>query len=195
MILKKVPSSKIKRFLQNFILPLSIFIFFLDSCTLYKLKDDSDKIPNFHKVNNLLYRGGQPTKKSFLSLKKLNISVIINLRSTCEDVKEEGEIAEAMGMKFVSIPWKLWNPFCIPKDEDVTIFLNTLKKEHEKGKKVFVHCLHGRDRAGIMIACYRISECKWSFENAYEEMKKYGFLWWWYFRFKSYLYEFSEKNK
>jgi protein tyrosine/serine phosphatase len=39
---------------------------------------------------------------------------------------------------------------------------------------VFVHCRYGCDRAGTIIACYRIRHDHWSNEAALEEARKYG---------------------
>ena len=39
---------------------------------------------------------------------------------------------------------------------------------------VFVHCQHGADRTGIIIACYRIRHNKWTSKQALLEAKKYG---------------------
>lgn len=39
---------------------------------------------------------------------------------------------------------------------------------------VFVHCEHGCDRTGTIIACYRIRVGGWPNEAALEEARKYG---------------------
>ena len=41
-------------------------------------------------------------------------------------------------------------------------------------KPVFVHCMKGKDRTGLVIAAYRILHQGWSLERAYQEMLKYG---------------------
>jgi hypothetical protein len=43
------------------------------------------------------------------------------------------------------------------------------------GKKVFVHCRLGDDRAGMTIAAYRMAEQGWSAPEAMKEMQAYGF--------------------
>jgi protein tyrosine/serine phosphatase len=40
---------------------------------------------------------------------------------------------------------------------------------------IFVHCLHGRDRTGLMTAVYRVHFDGWPVEKAYEEMLECGF--------------------
>jgi protein tyrosine/serine phosphatase len=39
---------------------------------------------------------------------------------------------------------------------------------------VFIHCLHGCDRTGTIVACYRIKHHSWSSRTALEEARKYG---------------------
>jgi protein tyrosine/serine phosphatase len=41
-------------------------------------------------------------------------------------------------------------------------------------KPVFIHCIHGCDRTGTMIACYRIAHDQWSNKAALAEAKRYG---------------------
>jgi protein tyrosine/serine phosphatase len=40
---------------------------------------------------------------------------------------------------------------------------------------VFVHCEHGADRTGTIVACYRMKTDGWSAERALVEAKTYGF--------------------
>ena len=39
---------------------------------------------------------------------------------------------------------------------------------------VFVHCKHGEDRTGTVIACYRMTHDNWDDEQAITEAKKFG---------------------
>ena len=41
-------------------------------------------------------------------------------------------------------------------------------------KPVFVHCMKGQDRTGVVIAAYRIRRQGWTFDQAYQEMLSYG---------------------
>jgi len=48
---------------------------------------------------------------------------------------------------------------------------------------IYVHCKHGVDRTGLVIAHFRIINQGWSFDKAIQEMKDNGFhmlwYWWW----------------
>jgi len=51
---------------------------------------------------------------------------------------------------------------------------------------VFVHCRRGKDRTGVVIACYRMRAEGWTAEQALGEAKQHG-LAWWEFRMKGYI--------
>ena len=40
---------------------------------------------------------------------------------------------------------------------------------------VYVHCVGGRHRTGVMTAAYRITRDAWTSEQAFKEMKQYKF--------------------
>lgn len=63
-------------------------------------------VPNFHKVSEKLYRGGQPTAEGMQQLEKLGIKTIINLRSFHSDrdeIKGTGSHCFALRSKTVRI--------------------------------------------------------------------------------------------
>ena len=49
--------------------------------------------------------------------------------------------------------------------------------------QIYVHCLHGVDRTGFVIAAYRMLVQGWTIEKAYQECLDYGHhvyaYWWW----------------
>jgi protein tyrosine/serine phosphatase len=46
-----------------------------------------------------------------------------------------------------------------------------------ENQPVFVHCNHGSNRTGTIVACYRISQERWTGKRAIEEAKRYGMSW------------------
>lgn len=127
-------------------------------------------LPRFGSVSNQLYRGGQPEGPGFAELKKLGIDIVVNLRDETDEIARERKLVEALGMRFVSIPWRGKQD---PKTEQVSEFLGLLRDNPER--KVFVHCRRGAERTGVMVACYRMSRDLWSPDQALAEMEKYGF--------------------
>src|SRR5262249_20761451 len=68
-------------------------------------------IHNVGKINDTLYRGGQPKEAGMAELKKLGITAIVDLRGEDREKFEwERGAAEALGMRFLHIPVSGWAP-------------------------------------------------------------------------------------
>ncbi len=129
-------------------------------------------IPNFHKVNDGLYRGAQPSAAGFQELSKLGVKTVLDLREFDSRSREEKRDVEAAGMRYVNIPLQGTN---VPADSDIAMALSLIG---EKGAgPVFVHCRRGADRTGTVIAAYRVTHDGWSGEKALREAKDYGMAW------------------
>ena len=124
-------------------------------------------LPNFAEVTPKLYRGGQPGADGLKGLKKMGVSIIVDMRGGHSE--HEKAAAEQLGMQYISIPWHC--PF--PSDEPFLKFLKVI--EQNPDKKVFVHCRLGDDRTGMAIASYRMAEEGWSAADALKEMELFGF--------------------
>ena len=122
-------------------------------------------IPNFHKVSDNLYRGAQPTAEGIKKLKEMGIKTIVNLRYAHTDFDEIGNTE--IGYKHIIV--KSWD---INEDEIIR-FLKIVADK--KASPVFVHCLHGADRTGMMCAIHRIVLQGWENHEAVMEMTKGGF--------------------
>ncbi len=123
-------------------------------------------VPNAGEVTPKLYRGAQPDSQGFKALAHMGVNIVVDLRGSRESERER---VNKLGMEYVAIPWHC--PF--PKDEAFARFLELLRQN--PGKKVFVHCRLGDDRAGMTIAAYRMAEQGWSSQEAMKEMEAYGF--------------------
>jgi tyrosine-protein phosphatase SIW14 len=123
-------------------------------------------ISNVAEVTPNLYRGGVPSKEGFQELGQMGINIVVDLRGS--HAVERKEVTE-LGMQYVALPWHC--PF--PRDAVFARFLSLLREN--SGKKVFVHCRLGDDRAGMMIAAYRMAEQGWTPQAAMKEMEAYGF--------------------
>jgi protein tyrosine/serine phosphatase len=125
-------------------------------------------IQRFERVNENVYRGGQPSIDGFKALAKAGFKTIVDLRSSADEAGKEKQTVEALGMQFVSIPMKMR----APADEQIAKVIS-LFTSATKGP-VFVHCHGGRDRTGTAVACYRISHDGWSNDAALREAFKRG---------------------
>jgi len=127
--------------------------------------NDTPGLSNYAKVSEALHRGGQPTAEGFAELRKMGIKTVVDLRALHSDRDK----LEGSGLQYVRIYCKAWHP----EDEDVVKFLQVLRDP--KNYPVFVHCQHGADRTGMMVAAYRVVEQGWSVEDAAKELDKFGF--------------------
>ena len=126
------------------------------------------RIDNFGRVNANYYRGAQPKGRDFASLAKLGVKTVI-------DLQEDGDLGEATlvsgaGMKFFRIPM---NTRVVPTREQLATFLKLVNDP--ANQPVYVHCAGGRHRTGVMTAAYRITHDGWTADQAFKEMKQYGF--------------------
>ncbi len=124
-----------------------------------------DGVPNLHKVTDSLYRSAQPTALGMKNLKKMGIETIINLRSFYSDRNDIG----TTGLGYEHIYMKAWHP----ERKEAVRFLQIVT--NPKRAPVLVHCQHGADRTGTMIAIYRIAVQGWSKEDAIKEMVQGGY--------------------
>lgn len=130
-------------------------------------------VPNFHRVDDKVFRGGQPAGKGWNSLAKLGVRTVVDLRRESEHSSEaERRAVEAAGMRYVNVPM---NGIVPPRDEQIARILALF--ESSSAVPVFVHCRRGADRTGTVIACYRIAHDRWPNEKALQEAKAHGMSW------------------
>ena len=131
----------------------------------WAVKFERPGLGNFHRVTPNLDRGAQPTAEGLRAAEKMGVKTVIDLRVFHSDADE------AAGTKLLleRISFKTWHP----EDDDVVRFLKVVTAR--KNQPVFVHCQHGSDRTGTMIAIYRIAIQGWSKREAIDEMTKGGF--------------------
>src|SRR5262249_17318242 len=64
-------------------------------------------IPNFHQVNEHVYRGGQPGSEAWQNLAKMGVKTVIDLRREDEhSTAAEAQAVAAAGMNYVNVPMK-----------------------------------------------------------------------------------------
>ena len=123
---------------------------------------------NFHKVNENLYRSGQPDEDEFFSLYTFNeIRSVLNLRENNSD-KDEIDAVNKGWKNAVSL-------YEIPLDtgkiteDDLYKILTVIR---DAPKPLLIHCWHGSDRTGCAVAAYRIVFENWSVDDAVSELMK-----------------------
>ena len=121
-------------------------------------------VPNFTKVSETLYRGGQPTDDGYRELRRVGVKTVLSLRAVSWDQSEVND----QGLEYTHISCKPYHP----EDEDVVEFLQIVTDPSRQ--PVFVHCRHGVDRTGMMVAAYRIVVEGWTRQRAILEMRTMG---------------------
>ncbi len=142
-------------------------------------------VPNAGRVSDVLFRGAQPSAQGLAELKKLGVTTIVDLRGNRGPVNREREKAELLGMYFIDIPVSGWSP---TSNEQVAEVLKLFQQDPTQ--KVFVHCYFGRDRTGVMVATYRMTQQNWTPDQAVAEMDSFGFHYHLYPAMKSYVRKF-----
>ncbi len=127
------------------------------------------RIDNFGRINEHYYRGAQPAEQDFTALANLGVRTVIDLTDRDGDSNEQ-RLAESAGMKFFKIAM---NTRVVPTAGQIATFLSAVKDP--ANQPVYVHCVGGKHRTGVMTAIYRMIEDGWTADRAFQEMKSYKF--------------------
>ncbi|HEX4923592.1 MAG TPA: tyrosine-protein phosphatase, partial [Bdellovibrionales bacterium] len=95
----------------------------------------------------------------------------------------EEKIAKHYGFKFILIPMSAWT---YPDDAMVNQALAALRDP--SNGVMFVHCLRGKDRTGLIVALHRVFAQGWAPRAAYDEWVSFG-LWQGFVQFQYYFYK------
>jgi protein tyrosine phosphatase (PTP) superfamily phosphohydrolase (DUF442 family) len=151
------------------------------------VKAPEPDIYNFARVNDGYYRGGQPLGEHYAQLAALGVTTVINLTNDEDGQPDEQAMVERHGMTYLNIPMKTRRP---PTDAEIAAFMSAVDAEGA----VYVHCVGGRHRTGVMTAIYRMTKDGLTGDQAFKEMKqyKYGpdFL---HPEFKKFVYKYQPK--
>ncbi|MBI3887060.1 MAG: tyrosine-protein phosphatase [Opitutae bacterium] len=128
----------------------------------------SEGLPNFGRVDRTLWRGAQPDAHGLETLHRLGVATIINLRMADDVVPGEEATARRLGIGYVNVPL---HGFSGPSDAEVDRVLALIASSPPP---VFVHCRHGADRTGVIVACYRMRHDGWPTAQAMAEAEHYG---------------------
>jgi protein tyrosine/serine phosphatase len=146
----------------------------------------SVRIDNFGRINDSYYRGAQPKGQDFADLARLGVKTLIDLTSDDADANER-VMAERAGMQYVQIPMTTHQP---PTASQMAQFLAIV--DDPAKQPVYVHCVGGRHRTGVMTAVYRMTADGWTADRAFKEMKQYNFgADFLHAEFKEFVYGFS----
>lgn len=134
------------------------------------------------KVTDYIFRGPRP--QSFKELQDAGIKYVVNLESGVYDELHKDaydtEDPTQFGITLIRVPC---SDICPPSYDQVMRALQPMYFCQNKGAHLYVHCLHGEDRTGFVVAAFRMKLQGWTFGDAVKEMLSLGFhkfpyLWW-----------------
>jgi protein tyrosine/serine phosphatase len=112
---------------------------------------------NAESVDGKVWRSPQPNREEFSRLKQQGVGEVLNLRQwNSDDGEAEGLVLHRVRMNAGDIG-----------DEQM---LEALLVLTEAESPVLVHCWHGADRTGVVVAMYRMVVQRWSRERAIAEL-------------------------
>lgn len=114
-------------------------------------------VRNLHQVDAKIWRSAQPTHSHFHLLEKQGIGEVLTLR----DWHPDDDLASRF--KFHQITMRAGQI----KDEEIVKALRIIVSAE---KPVLIHCYHGSDRTGVVVAMYRMVVQNWSREKAIAEL-------------------------
>jgi len=121
-------------------------------------------LENCYRVSTELYRCEQPDTKDIPDLKALGVRSILNLRRYNSDPKSFAQAG------FVPLVQRM-----DAGDLTVSDLVAALRQFRDAPKPLLVHCWHGSDRTGSVVAAYRIVFQNWTPADALDELRHGGF--------------------
>ena len=122
-------------------------------------------LPNLHQVTATIFRSAQPDIGGLPGIESLGVRTVLSLRASDTDAKLDAR----SDLRFLRHPLYTWSI----DDADVLGVLRVLTDPARQ--PVLLHCKHGADRTGLMIASYRVVVQDWSKQAALDEMKHGGY--------------------
>jgi len=127
------------------------------------------RIDNFGMVNTNYYRGSQPKGHDYADLAALGVKSVIDLTDD-DGMASEPAMVKSAGMKSFKIPMSTHVP---PTQAQLAEFMKIVNDP--QNQPVYVHCVGGKHRTGVMTAAYRMTNEGWTGDRAFSEMKNYKF--------------------
>ena len=123
-------------------------------------------LPNLHRVTDNLYRSAQPTAEGMRNAEALGIKTVLSLRAYHGDSR----IVRETDLAYRRIAINTWS---VAEDEIMEALASIVV--NAKDGPFLVHCQHGADRTGLLIAAYRIVIQGWSKDTALDELRNGGY--------------------
>ena len=148
-------------------------------------------IANFDQVTPGLYRGGRPSQAGLADLSRMGVKTVINLQGgdlrspfwgpidriaekgeLPQNIIEEGIETEALHMNYINYPLDSLDK--ITDEEGQWINQIMIDIGNPDLQPIFVHCQHGKDRTGLIVALERVQYEHWTPAEAHAEWVMMG---------------------
>ena len=168
------------------------FIFILILVPLTAWSSPTPSIQNFKEVEAGLYRGGHPNDEDLHDLRRLGIRTVIDLQGgdamknpianffvkliskgeQPRDIRHEEFVTKSLGMNFYNFPLSSLHRVTEKEAASIDQVIEILRDQ--ANYPIYIHCAHGRDRTGLVMAIARVRLFQWSIKDSYREMKSFG---------------------
>lgn len=151
----------------------------------------SKGIENLTRAANGVYRGARPLDLNEMqTLSNLGIKSILNIQGgdmnsslwkliswnepgeKPEYIAAEKAVATQLNIGFKNIPLNSLDPVTVDEDKRIDQAIEFL--HNPNNQPVYIHCEHGKDRTGLVVALYKIKYEGMSVEAAYNEWVQLG---------------------
>jgi protein tyrosine/serine phosphatase len=138
-----------------------------------RLLHPADPVTDFYTVSPGVYRGGRPSQAGIEALAHMGVKTIINLENDDAAIASETRWAKDANVTEMSFPMSGERT---PSDKQVDAILAVMKDPARR--PIYVHCMKGMDRTGIIVALHRVINEGWTDEAAEHERDAIGFNHW-----------------
>jgi hypothetical protein len=157
------------------------------STVIARISPDPAPVSNFQVVTpggidgaGAIYRSGQPEiERDWKYLEKLGIKTVVKLNQFSDNISAETEIKFARAHHIDVIPIYMqpedWpHNLSLSAHPDEEVLLQAVEALTIHNRPVLVHCSHGKDRTGLVVAAYSVLYKNYCKNYAIKEMEHYG---------------------
>jgi tyrosine-protein phosphatase SIW14 len=124
----------------------------------------NSRLDNWYRIDAKVYRSAQPDSEGMKDAERFGIRNVLNLRNHHSDDDE----IEGTTLKILRVKMEAGDL----KDGQIVAALRAIRNAEGP---ILVHCWHGSDRTGAVIAMYRIIFLNWNKAAAIDEMVNGGY--------------------
>jgi len=122
-------------------------------------------VANLYRIEDGLYRAAQPTASGFTELSALGVHSVLDVAGGAGD----GAFVSGDAIHLFHVPMSAWG-----LHDDLVLQALRIMAD-PANRPLLIHCQHGADRTGAMVALYRVVVQGWTKADAIREMNQGGY--------------------